>query len=185
MKAPGEPSEFEVMEHNLTHLHFRSWCKICVQSKSKQNPSRTLKSRRPVLQKDYSFIGDKPGEPQITCLNVVDVMSGLALSVVVPCKGRSSRSVYAQAELRRFVLETGRTFGILQATGTDCDWPSWRTFLPKFTNRMETSTAVCWKYAGHFVRSDSRLPMSSPGTETLTSPCIVHCVHGVSDMHSG
>ena len=121
MKAPGKPSEFEVMEHNLTHLPFRSWCKICVQSKSKQNPSRTLKSRQPVLQKDYSFIGDKPGEPQITCLNVVDVMSGLALSVVVPCKGGSSRSVYAQAELRRFVLETGRTFGILQAIGTDCD----------------------------------------------------------------
>jgi hypothetical protein len=57
---------------------------------------------------DYSFIGDKSGEPQITCLNAVDVMSGLALSVVVPCKGRS---VCAQAELRRFVLETGRAFG--------------------------------------------------------------------------
>ena len=45
-------------------------------------------------------------------MNVVDTLSGLALSVVVPCKGRS---VYAQAELRRFVLDAGRTFGILQA----------------------------------------------------------------------
>ena len=61
---------------------------------------------------DNSFIGDKPGEPQITCLNVVNVMSGLALSDAVPFK---SRSVHAQAELRRFVLETGRIFGILQA----------------------------------------------------------------------
>ena len=112
VKSPGEPTELEVMEHNLTHLPFRSWCRICVQSKSKQNPSRTLKSRQPILHMDYSFIGDTPGEPQITCLNVVDTLSGLALSVVVPCKGRS---VYAQAELRRFVLETGRTFGILQA----------------------------------------------------------------------
>jgi hypothetical protein len=112
VNSPGEPTELEVMEHNLTHLPFRSWCRICVQSKSKQNPSRTLKSRQPILQMDYSFIGDKPGEPQITCLNVADTLSGLALSVVVPCKGRS---VYAQAELRRFVLETGRTFGILQA----------------------------------------------------------------------
>ena len=107
VKAPGEPTDLEVLEHNLTHLPFRSWCKICVQSKSKQNPSRTLKTRQPVLQMDYSFIGDRPGEPQITLLNVVDVLSGLALSVVVPQKGQS---VYAQAELRRFVLETGRTF---------------------------------------------------------------------------
>ena len=112
VKAPGEPTDLEVLEHNLTHLPFRSWCKICVQSKSNQNPSRTLKTRQPVLQMDYSFIGDRPGEPQITLLNVVDVLSGLALSVVVPQKGQS---VYAQAELRRFVLETGRTFGILQS----------------------------------------------------------------------
>ena len=83
MKAPGEPTELEVMEHSLTHLPFRSWCEICVQSKSKQNPSRTSKSRQPVLHMDYSCIGDKPGEPQITCLNVVDVMSGLALSGIV------------------------------------------------------------------------------------------------------
>ena len=39
-------------------------------------------------------------------------MSGLALSCVVPNKGRS---VYAEGELRRFILETGRTFGVLQA----------------------------------------------------------------------
>ena len=111
-RPPVSPQIWEVLEHNLTHLPFRSWCKICVQSKSKQNPSRTLKTRQPVLQMDYSFIGDRPGEPQITLLNVVDVLSGLALSVVVPQKGQS---VYAQAELRRFVLETGRTFGILQS----------------------------------------------------------------------
>ena len=45
-------------------------------------------------------------------LNVVDVLSGMALSVVIPTKARTP---YTQAELRRFVLETGRTFGVLQA----------------------------------------------------------------------
>ena len=89
---------------------------VGVRSASNPNLSKTraglLKTRRPVLQMDYSFIGDSPGEPQITLLNVVDVLSGLALSVVVPQKGQS---VYAQAELRRFVLETGRAFGILQS----------------------------------------------------------------------
>ena len=111
VKGPGEPTDLEVLENNLTHLPFRSWCKICVQSKSKQNLSRTLKTRQPVLQMEYINIGDSPGEPQIALLNVVDVLSGLALSVVVPQKGQS---VYAQAELS-FVLETGRTVGILQS----------------------------------------------------------------------
>ena len=35
---------------------------------------------------DFSFFGDKPGEEQITILDVVDVLSGMALSVVVPTK---------------------------------------------------------------------------------------------------
>ena len=61
---------------------------------------------------DFSFLGDKPGEEQITILNVVDVLTGMALSVVIPAKARTP---YSQAELRRFVLETGRTFGALQA----------------------------------------------------------------------
>eukprot|EP00434_Breviolum_minutum_P041983 symbB.v1.2.037353.t1/scaffold5493.1/size26513/3 len=39
-------------------------------------------------------------------------MSGLALACVVPNKGHP---VYAEGELRRFILETGRTFGVLQA----------------------------------------------------------------------
>ena len=48
----------------------------------------------------------------MTILNVRDVMSGLALACVVPNKGHP---VYAEGELRRFILETGRTFGVLQA----------------------------------------------------------------------
>ena len=50
--------------------------------------------------------------PQVTLATAIDLLSGLGLSCVVPSYGRS---VYAPAELRRcFVLETGRTFGILQ-----------------------------------------------------------------------
>ena len=65
-----------------------------------------------MLQCDYSFFTDPKVEGSVTILNVRDVMSGLALACVVPNKGRS---VYAEGELRRFILETGRTFGVLQA----------------------------------------------------------------------
>ena len=81
-------------------------------SKSHQDHSRRLRLKQPVLQCDYSFFTDPKVEGSVAILNVRDVMSGLALACVVPNKGRS---VYAEGELRRFILETGRTFGVLQA----------------------------------------------------------------------
>ncbi|CAK9020327.1 unnamed protein product [Durusdinium trenchii] len=112
LPVPKEPTAQERAEHELTHLPFRSWCKICVESKSRQDHSKKLRLKQPVLQCDYSFITDPETKDHVTLLNVRDVLSGLALSCVVPCKGHS---VYAEGELRRFVLETGRTFGTLQA----------------------------------------------------------------------
>ena len=80
--------------------------------KSRQDHSKKVRLKQPVLQCDYSFFNDPKVEGSVTILNVRDVMSGLALACVVPNKGRS---VYAEGELRRFILETGRTFGVLQA----------------------------------------------------------------------
>ena len=107
-----EPTAQERAEHELTHLPFRSWCKTCVVSKSRRDHSKKVRLKQPVLQCDYSFFADPKVEGSVTILNVRDVMSGLALACVVPNKGRS---VYAEGELRRFILETGRTFGVLQA----------------------------------------------------------------------
>ena len=111
LRAPRAPTEQEREEHNLTHLPFRSWCHICVQAKSRQNHSKKLRMKQPVLQRDYSFMSDKGSDTQVTLLNARDVITGMSTSVVVPNKGHS---VYAEAELRRFVLDIGRTFGILQ-----------------------------------------------------------------------
>ena len=112
LHVPKEPTAQERAEHELTHLPFRSWCKACVMSKSRQDHSKKVRLKQPVLQCDYSFFNDPKVEGSVTILNVRDVMSGLALACVVPNKGRS---VYAEGELRRFILETGRTFGVLQA----------------------------------------------------------------------
>jgi hypothetical protein len=38
--GPTGPTENEILEHNLTHLPFRSWCPLRVQSKSKQSHSK-------------------------------------------------------------------------------------------------------------------------------------------------
>ena len=144
LKQPGEPTLTERLEHELTHLPFKPWCEVCVRSKSKQAKSRRLSLKQPVLQMDFSFLGDKPGGEQITILNVVDVLTNMALSVVIPTKARTP---YSQAELRRFVLETGRTFGVLQ-----CDpEPALRAIATSVTGEVGglsfRSTPVGWKQA--------------------------------------
>ena len=111
LPAPAEPTLTERRERELTHLPFWSWCSTCVRAKSKQNHSRTLKTKQPVVQLDYAFLGDNSEDSQVTPLTAIAFLSGLGVPHVVPSKGRS---VYAQAELRRLILETGRTFGILQ-----------------------------------------------------------------------
>ena len=144
LQQPGEPTLTERLEHELTHLPFKPWCEVCVRSKSKQAKSRRLSLKQPVLQMDFSFLGDKPGGEQITILNVVDVLTNMALSVVIPTKARTP---YSQAELRRFVLETGRTFGVLQ-----CDpEPALRAIATSVTGEVGglsfRSTPVGWKQA--------------------------------------
>jgi hypothetical protein len=48
---------------------------------------------------------------QVTLLNAVDVTTKLGMSCVAP---RTGRSRYAKAELKRFIFEVGRTYGLLQ-----------------------------------------------------------------------
>ena len=145
LKQPSEPTLTERLEHELTHLPFRPWCDVCVRSKSRQSKSRKLSMKQPVLQMDFSFLGDSPhAKEQITILNVVDVLTNMALSVVIPTKARAP---YSQAELRRFVLETGRTFGILQ-----CDpEPALKALAASVTGEVGglslRQTPVGWKQA--------------------------------------
>ena len=58
LKQPSEPTLTERLEHELTHLPFRPWCDVCVRSKSRQSKSRKLSMKQPVLQMDFSFLGD-------------------------------------------------------------------------------------------------------------------------------
>ena len=37
-KAPGEPTEQEREEHELTHIPFRAWCGACVGGKAQNDP---------------------------------------------------------------------------------------------------------------------------------------------------
>ena len=51
LSCPIEVSDVDRQQHELTHFPFRSWCSLCVQSKSRQDHSkqRTLSERQPVI----------------------------------------------------------------------------------------------------------------------------------------
>ncbi len=59
MPAPKEHTQAERDLRNLTHMPFRSWCKICLRAKSRGHIHRHIYERRPCLQADYGFLVDK------------------------------------------------------------------------------------------------------------------------------
>eukprot|EP00439_Symbiodinium_sp_Y106_P044705 s6061_g5.t1 len=115
LKVPGEPLENERRLHELTHLPYRDWCEHCVRSKGRQSHAVKKKKktdRQPVIQIDFSFMATENDLPKRTILNATDVQPGYSMAVVLPSKGSVEK--YAVAELRKFVFEIGRTFGIVQ-----------------------------------------------------------------------
>ena len=103
-----DPTEQQRAVHNLTHLPYRSWCEHCTKAKSQS--TRQI-DKQPVIQIDFFFIHTGPDVGKRLVLTAVDIQTGLATAVLVPHKGRHKYSV---AELKKFIYETGRTYGILQ-----------------------------------------------------------------------
>ena len=104
----NEPTEQQREVHNLTHLPYRSWCEHCAKAESQ---STRQVDKQPVIQIDYCFIHTGPDVGKRLVLTAVDIQTGLATAVLVPHKGRHTYSV---AEPKKFIFETGRTYGILQ-----------------------------------------------------------------------
>ena len=107
----NEPTEQQRATHNLTHLPYRSWCEHCVKAKSHEKQSKRQTDKQPVIQIDYCVVQTGPDVGKRLVLTAVDIQTGLATAVLVPHKGRHAYSV---AELKKFIYETGRTYGILQ-----------------------------------------------------------------------
>lgn len=61
--SPNPPSRQEALEHNCTHMPYRSWCEHCVRGKAKADHHRAGDglgaSETPVVSFDYAFIGDR------------------------------------------------------------------------------------------------------------------------------
>ena len=86
---PTKPTKREIEEHEITHLHYRSWRWACVHGRGKEAPHR--RGRKPgglpELHMDFMSMGKK-GEPGETtpCLVVKEVNSKMCMATMIPTK---------------------------------------------------------------------------------------------------
>ena len=88
IRNPHAPSRQEVIEHNITHCPFRSWCPECVMGKSKCDPhtSSTEEGERnvPLVAMDYAFMSDKSKKSETE-------EEGNNQAKILVCRDRTSR----------------------------------------------------------------------------------------------
>ena len=101
------PTAAEVARHNLTHMPYRSWCRICVACCKPNTPHRSLPpfSRRlPLVCLDYCFIRDSVDHDLLTFC-VVRVYPYRAIAAI-PCQVKGDND-YGTARLASFIYACG------------------------------------------------------------------------------
>ena len=125
---PGQPTKDERMQHDLTHLPFRPWCRHCVEGRAPDEPHRAqppqVESEVPKISVDYGFVAHEGESEQRTVLVLKAAPSKIVVSKVVKGKGREDPDAvpWIMEQLRR--LGVGRC--VMQADGE----PAQRAFIP-------------------------------------------------------
>ena len=90
LRSPIRPPVSEVEKHNLTHLPYRHWCQVCVESKGKEDPhprgkgDDDDKSGLPIISLDYQEMNE---ELQLRLIIGKDEATGMVIAHQAVCKG--------------------------------------------------------------------------------------------------
>ena len=164
LTAPGEAAQSEGRLHELTHLPCRSWCPLCVKARGRQTAAIRKNDRQPVIQIDFSFVSTENDSPKRTMLNATGIQTGRGMSCVQASKDTaSSNESYAAAELKTFIFQLGRTFGVIQ-----CD---------KELALKAIANQVCSSQGGVSLRAAPNGHSQSMGSlGKFSALCMDHCV---------
>ena len=113
MMQPVQPTPQEIQQHNLTHMPYRSWCPVCIQSRGRQTSHQQQTLKQPVIQVDFTYIKTYEDKWPVPILTAIDIQTGMAMATMLTDK--KGQFAYAQACLQAFILECGRAEGILQS----------------------------------------------------------------------
>ena len=120
LPVPSPPTEVQRELHNLTHLPFASWCEVCLRSRTRDNPHRSMPKEEeatrvagptlPLVSMDWFEIKGSPtderpeGEAEhgfIQCLLVTDAQTGYVAAIPVPEK--KNQATYACEMVVKFL----------------------------------------------------------------------------------
>lgn len=108
---PVKPKAEEVLEHEHTHLPFRSWCRHCVKGRGKEMPHTKTKEKGEMMEvsMDFAFVGEE-GEAgnTLTVLVVKERHTGMTMATVVPSK---STGRFVTERVLAFLQEIGGLHG--------------------------------------------------------------------------
>ena len=145
LPAPTQPSEVERELHNLTHLPFASWCEVCLRSRTRDNPHRTMPKEEeatrlagptlPLVSMDWFKIKGSPTDEQpegeaehgfVQCLLVTDAQTGYVAAIPVPAKKNQSEyaceMVVKFLKLMRHISSQSRQRAISEHGGGSHPW---------------------------------------------------------------
>ena len=98
---PGQPTQAEREEHNLTHFPLRSWCRACVLGRARDAPSSKVKGLfaetvLPRVRMDYCFLTENVEKEAGEHGEEESVKAGTTITVAV-MQESLCRSVWAYA----------------------------------------------------------------------------------------
>jgi len=134
LKAPHQPTQREIDEHEVNHIPFRAWCSACVRGRAKSDAhhligdSEKQEATIPVISVDYGFMGEsgslaerEVGSNSLPILIVKDRASKAIWSVPVPEKGATHPyptkmllAILNSTGYRRIVLKSDQEPAILK-----------------------------------------------------------------------
>ena len=90
--TPCEPSEFEKMKHELTHIRFKPWCTSCVKDNAQAEPHQRIErivenSELTIVQCDYLVLKDTAASDGLKFWSMYVEPFGYGTSIVVEMKG--------------------------------------------------------------------------------------------------
>ena len=123
LKSPDQPTPQERAEHNLAHLPFRSWCKQCIQNKSKSDahPRQKRNSKAPVVQFDFCYFKSLGEQKTTPILTGIDVETGMAMAMAIVVSNKTQDCNYHVQCIQSFLMECGRVQAVLSNTVVQSD----------------------------------------------------------------
>ena len=141
LPAPQQPTAQERLEHELTHLPYRSWCPVCVQAKGRSDNHPKQHNKTPVIQCDITYYKALGEQVTSSIFTAIDVETGMFMAAQIEDKTQSIQ--YLSTCLQQFLMECGRTHAVLNNTVIQSDNEDFLIALLKATaTAMRSNIAV-------------------------------------------